>query len=739
VPYSAGLSAAASVSFVFALASAVRLGRAAGRRTGAGRGARRLLASGTGLGAFGLLGTWALASLGWPGPVPLAPLGAGIALGAGLTLLGVLRLPGVVPVRGTAVRHLLDGALLSTCALYVSWALLIEPIVHRYLGPGRLLLTRPQWVVAAGPAAVLLAITGVLAVLAWRAPRPRHGLALTAAAVGLTGAAGVSLQLAVHFDRPGPIAALSLAFGLGQFGTARAASMTRPAPAARRPGPAEKLGLNMIITWVPVLSVIGAASVRLLLVRTIDNVSAAIAALIGLTLCARQASALREAHSYADRLATEQCRLHELAHTDALTGLGNRRQLWQVLREQAAEGTPVVLLAIDLDGFKNVNDMRGHDVGDLVLVEVADRLRAHLRGADVGVRLGGDEIAVLVLGTPDEAERVVDRLLTVLAEPYLIGAVTVALSASIGLAGGHGTIEPATLLRNADLSLRFAKQRGKNRAERFDAAYELWLHRRIILEEDLRGALDRDELSVVYQPVFALPGRRPVGVEALLRWYHPRLGAVPPAEFIPIAEQAGLVGVLDRWVLHQACHQASRWIADGLDIWVSVNISPREVRMPEFLPEVREILRAHRLPATRLVLELAEQAVAVGLDEYADRLAALRAEGIRVALDDFGAGYSSLGRLHALPVDVLKIDRSLVGAGTGLLDVAVRLGYQLNLGVIAEGVSDVAREEAVTVAGCRLAQGDLLCRPLPAEHVEALLHRAPTSNAAVARSTSGTS
>ncbi|MEN3305545.1 MAG: diguanylate cyclase [Micromonosporaceae bacterium] len=737
----AGLTVAALTSLSLALACAGVLGRASGTRTG-GRAPYRLLAVGTALGTLGLIGTAATVVPGEdPGPGRLAPFAFGLGAGSLVLLLGVLRLH----ARGGAVRHVLDGLVIASCTLYVGWTLVIEPAYRAHLGPGLSVLTRPRLLLVAGPAVLAVGVSAVLAVLVWRAAGPRASVVVTGAGVALTGASGVGLLAALRHGDGSLVAALGVLYGLSQLtvagGARRADRVVRPDEAAHG---ARAAGRRALVTWVPVLCAIAAAALRLTLVHSIDNVGAVIAGLIGVTLCARQASALREAHGYADELAREREALRELAHSDALTGLGNRRRLADALRRA---GSPPVLLAIDLDGFKNVNDMRGHDVGDTVLVEVAHRLRANLRPGDLPVRLGGDEFAVLMVAgraqpepgcgagghAPtgaglEEAERVAARLLAVLSQPYQVDGVAVFLSASIGLAGGAGATDVTTLLRDADVSLRFAKQRGKNRVERFDAAYEHWLRRRTTLEHELRGALERDELSLAYQPVLSLPDARPVGAEALLRWYHPGLGQVSPAEFIPVAEEAGLVGQLDRWVLHQACHQLSRWLADGHDVWLSVNISSRELHLPEYVPQVLEVLRAHRLPPGRLVLEVTEHAVAVDLDELAQRLGALRAAGVRIALDDFGAGYSSLGQLRRLPVDIIKIDRSLVAEPAGtLVEVVVGLGARLGLEVVAEGVSEAAQRAAVEAAGCRLGQGDVLHPPMLAEHVEALLARDMTA------------
>jgi EAL domain-containing protein (putative c-di-GMP-specific phosphodiesterase class I) len=269
--------------------------------------------------------------------------------------------------------------------------------------------------------------------------------------------------------------------------------------------------------------------------------------------------------------------------------------------------------------------------------------------------------------------------------------------------------------------------------EKYDAAYDQWVRRRTELEHEMRGAVERGELMVVYQPVVSLPigddpRPRVAGVEALLRWFHPRLGSVAPDEFIPLAEESGLIDGLGTFVLHEACHQLSRWLADGHDVWLAVNVSVRELHTPEYVARVTETLRRHRVPAQRLVVEVTEHAVALDLEQVVDRLTALRAAGVRVALDDFGSGYSSLGQLRTLPVDTLKIDRSILGPpdnpcahfAAPLVDVVVRLGNRLGLEVVAEGISDLNQARLIRQAGCSHAQGALFGGAMPAERVEAM-------------------
>ena len=703
------------------------LSRCAGRRDRALADSYRLMVVAVGLGALGLAGTALLAIRGGAGtPERFAPLAIGLSAGAVLVLCGLLRLPDVADRAGRrghelarsgrrghrwawagrrghgwaragrrghgwawagrgghewespgVVRsHVLDGTLIAMCALYIGWTLMIQPaFAARHAGravPGLLDL---DFLTPAVPVVVITTAVGITA----------------------------SVLSPVRLLREGAAPAGAASTALPGTGTA--------------------------LTLVPASVAIIAAILRIAIDGSTDNLSIGLAALVGGLILARQVLVNRSAHSYARMLAQRESHLREMAFTDALTGLANRRQLHRVLAEQAASGRQGALLAIDMDGFKHVNDSRGHDVGDAVLVEVARRLRANLRPGDTAARLGGDEFAVLMWCGTEEAQRVADRLLAVLRAPYEVGGCALGLSASIGLAG-CGTAEniPA-LLRNADLSLRYAKQRGKSRVERYDAAYNTWLRRRTTLEDELRGAIERDELCLVYQPVIELLSGRPVGVETLLRWYHPTLGPVSPAEFIPVAEDAGMIERIDNWVLHQACHQLSRWMADGHHPWLSVNISIRELRLDNYVAQVTEVLRAHRIPAHRLVLEVAEHAVAVDLEEVSERLSALREAGVRIALDDFGAGYSALGRLRNLPVDILKIDQMLIvdpvggvpGRSAPLVSVVLELGRTLGLEVIAEGVAQPAQRAVVVAAGGRLGQGELLGRPMPAERFEALL------------------
>ncbi|SCL29764.1 diguanylate cyclase/phosphodiesterase [Micromonospora nigra] len=659
-------------------------------------------------------------------------LAVGTAVSALLFGMGLLRLPGIAANRSAAVRLALDGLVVAAALWFVGWVLLSEPT--RLLGADTP-AGCPSVLIASVSAAL---ITGLAAIVVIRSPAPRPGL--TALGAGVTAASTGGLGLATGLCQSGAglalVGAVVLALGLL---VAAVAALRSAAPCELDHDVTRRDGEYAV---VPMFAMAASAMYHLLHDGRFDALGIVAGSVEGFALVARQYLTLHDVRGYARRLAEREAHFRELAHTDPLTGLANRRGLLRALHRGAAAGVPCVLLGLDLDGFKNVNDMRGHDVGDAVLAEVGRRLRGNLRPGDLAARLGGDEFAVLMHGGPAEAGVVAERLLGVLGHPYDQPEGPVFLSVSIGLAGWAGEPDVELLLRHADLALRYAKQRGKNRVERYDGAYDRLLRRRTTVEHELRGAIERDELRLVFQPVASLPSVRPVGAEALLRWHHPELGTVRPDEFIPLAEECGMIAKLGAWVLHQACWQLSRWLADGHDVWVSVNVSPRELHAPEYVVQVAEALRAHHVPPQRLVLEVTEHAVATDLDELIRRLTALRLTGVRIALDDFGAGYSSLGQLRRLPIDILKIDHGLVAehepvrpvgrdgpAFAPMVDIVMRLGHQFGLEVIAEGVTTPTELAAVVAAGCRFGQGALFGWGVPAEHLEAMLEAATSPGA----------
>ncbi|ASW57493.1 GGDEF-domain containing protein [Plantactinospora sp. KBS50] len=650
----------------------------------------------------------------------------GCTVGGAVLWAGLLRFPHLIRGAAVATRLALDGVIVAAALWFVGWVLLSRPT--RLLGAAT---------PVPGPAILVATITtaggaGLAAMVILRAGRPRTRSVLAGVGVTLTALAG--LLLSAGIGQSGPVAtAVGAVLAPG--------GLLLLALAARTTEVLDETGVDVMLrgtgyAFLPMIGLSLAACYHEAVGGTFSGAVVAAGVVEGFALVSRHSLALRQVRGYANRLVEREAHFRELAHTDPLTGLANRRGLLRALHEELSPA-PVVLLGLDLDGFKVVNDMRGHDVGDAVLVEVGQRLRRTLGPGHVPARLGGDEFAVLLRGDPAGAQRMAERLLLALGGAYQSAEGPVYLSVSIGVAvrSGSGAVED--LLRHADLALRYAKQRGKNRVERYDAGHEDRLRRRTTLEHELRGAIGRDELWLAFQPVVAVPSVRPVGAEALLRWEHPTLGSVRPDEFIPLAEECGMIADLGAWVLHRACHQLSVWLADGHDVWVSVNVSPRELHRPEYVRQVTEALRMHRVPAQRLVLEVTEHAVATDLDELIDRLTALRAIGVRVALDDFGAGYSSLGQLRRLPIDILKIDHSLVTdpepepngairsvAAVGMVDMVMRLGHRLGLEVIAEGVTTPTELAAVVAAGCRFGQGLLFGWGVPAEHLAAQLEAA---------------
>ncbi|MGK5738787.1 putative bifunctional diguanylate cyclase/phosphodiesterase [Micromonospora sp. URMC 103] len=744
-----GPAAAAALSWLVAASATALLAAGARRRSGAQRQALVLVAVAAGVALVTLLAGlgaaldsaphWAHEQerrTGWATLVSTGVTASGLVF-----LAGLLRLPGVVASAAAAVRLVLDGLIMAAAIWFVGWVLVAEPT--RLLGDATPMACLPILLATVATALTL----GLAPIAVCRAAAPRGGLAVLA--TGITAVTCGGLVSAGGLCQAGPAVVM---IGAGVL----AAGLLAAALAVLRVGPPRPVEPALIdrdpdYTILAVVAMTVAGMCHLLEGGRFTALSLLASAVEGFALVARQYLTLRDMRGYAGRLAEREAHFRELAHTDALTGLANRRGLMRALHRCVESGTACVLLGLDLDGFKNVNDMRGHDVGDAVLAEVGRRLRATLRPEDVAARLGGDEFAVLMPGSPAEADRMAERLLGVLGQAYDQVDGPVFLSVSIGVAGCGGVPEVELLLRHADLALRYAKQRGKNRIERYDAAYDQLLRRRTTLEHELRGAIERDELRLAFQPVASLPSVRPVGAEALLRWHHPELGNVRPDEFIPLAEECGMIAKLGAWVLNQACHQLSRWLAEGHDVWVSVNVSPRELHAPEYVVLVTEALRAHHVPPQRLVLEVTEHAVATDLDELIRRLVALRQTGVRIALDDFGAGYSSLGQLRRLPIDILKIDHSLVAehepvrpvdrdgpAFAPMVDIVMRLGHQLGLEVIAEGVTTPTELAAVVAAGCRFGQGAAFGWGVPAEHLEAMLEAATSPGARPAGTSPGT-
>jgi diguanylate cyclase (GGDEF)-like protein len=419
------------------------------------------------------------------------------------------------------------------------------------------------------------------------------------------------------------------------------------------------------------------------------------------------------------------------AFHDSLTQLANRAlfadRVDHALARQAREGRSIAVVVLDLDGFKTINDSLGHTAGDQLLVAAAQRLGNQLRPGDTAARLGGDEFAVLVedIDDLDEVTALAERLLDVFAEPFAVAGKHLNVTASIGVTLNRTGDGPEELVRNADMAMYRAKSEGKSCVRVFEPEMHDAAIARLDLEAELRRALLRRQLVVHYQPTVHLGTGRVIGFEALVRWEHPDRGRLAPAEFIPLAEETGLIVDIGRWVLREACAEASGWRAahPELEIGIAVNLSPRQLLDGRLIDDIAETLETASLDAGALTIEITESVILVDRDAAVLRLKELKALGVRIALDDFGTGYSSLSRLRELPIDLLKIDKAFVdGVATntqssGLVHAILRRADTLALETIAEGVEEEEQAEQLERLGSQYVQGFLYSPPLPAPEV----------------------
>jgi len=423
--------------------------------------------------------------------------------------------------------------------------------------------------------------------------------------------------------------------------------------------------------------------------------------------------------------------LHQALH-DPLTRLPNRSllldRLEHALVRAGRTGVGVAVCFVDLDEFKTVNDSLGHAAGDALLVAVAERMQRCARASDTVARLGGDEFAILLEDVEDvgEALAFASRLAAELGEPFVIQGAELFTSASIGIASGSAAGDD--VLRNADVAMYRAKAAGGGRYEVFEPKMRAALLERIELESELRRAVDRDEFVLHFQPIYALADGSVAAVEALVRWQHPTRGLVPPAAFIPLAEETGTIVRIGRGVLRAACSEAAAWPALGAgEVAVTVNVSARQLQDPDLVVDVAEALASSGLDAARLVLEITESVLAPGSEKTMDVLRELKRMGVRLALDDFGTGYSSLRYLHEFPLDIIKIAKPFVdavgggGGGATLARAIVDIGRTFGLAVVAEGIEHPEQLRRIRAMDADLGQGFLLSRPVDAGTLQALL------------------
>jgi diguanylate cyclase (GGDEF)-like protein/PAS domain S-box-containing protein len=434
---------------------------------------------------------------------------------------------------------------------------------------------------------------------------------------------------------------------------------------------------------------------------------------------------------------TLQDQLTRRSFDDGLTGLANRSLFVDRLEHALYAGNPqekrLAVLFIDLDDFKRINDSFGHSVGDELLRACARRLTERLAAGDTAARLGGDEFAVLLesCGTPEAAAQMARYLLDAIAEPIELYGRRIIVSASAGIALVNRREQPPAeeVLRNADIALYRAKDDGPGSYRLYEERMHAALLRRMELEAELRRAIAADQFILHYQPIVVAEGGAVVGAEALVRWEHPERGMIPPAQFIPIAEQAGLIALLGGWILREAVRQAAEWRRQGVaggELWVSVNLSVEQLANPALVGEVELALKEFGLPPHLLMLELTESAVMRDIVTAAQRLDALKALGVRIGVDDFGEGHSSLAYLASLPLDMLKIPKSFVDqlaapdANLALVRAIVQLARSFGLRTVAEGIEQREQLAPLLALGCDLAQGFLFARPASAAEVAAL-------------------
>lgn len=430
--------------------------------------------------------------------------------------------------------------------------------------------------------------------------------------------------------------------------------------------------------------------------------------------------------------------LTQRATHDSLTGLANRLVLTERLTASFAQGTDrrsvhESVLFIDVDDLKDVNDSLGHEMGDVLLTELAARLRRCVHGQDLVVRLGGDELAIVVVEEEGStlAVHVAQRVLEALQTPFAIGDARLGVSVSIGVAQRrHDTRDAADLLRQADFAMYMAKGGGKGRLEIFDAAMHDAMVGRAALKVDLAVAASSGQLRLEYQPIADLRTGQIVGVEALVRWQHPSLGWLAPSEFIALAEETGDIEAIGCWVLDTATRQVALWretVDHCANLWLAVNLSALQLRSSQSLASIERILAGSAAQAIDVVFEVTETALVSDLGIGIASLHALKALGVRIAIDDFGTGFSSLSTLASLPVDIVKIDRSFLSSvafatpSVAMLEAVLGLAEKLNLDVIVEGIEDVQQLELLRSLGCAQGQGYFLARPSPAQSLEPVL------------------
>ena len=618
---------------------------------------------------------------------------------------------------------LLDGAIAALSLAALAWVFAIEPTLARQSSPltVRLVLT-------AYPPTDLFLLVVTMRIAFSRETNPAPAFWLLLAALSMMFIGDLLYTFADLYRFHYPAGTLDLPYSLAYLCAGAAAlhpsmrSLTEPS--RQRPAAATKgrIALVSVALLIPAL---------LMLSPQTDDTTTRwglflILIALGIVAVLRIVQAINTA-------AHSEARLVFQATHDGLTGLPNRRLMEQHLErllEQPTDDTQVALLFLDLDRFKLVNDTHGHTHGDELLVQVAERLRANVKSTDMVTRIGGDEF-MIVLGnviSVSQALDMADRLRLCLRDPFVVRGMNFFMTASVGLAFASGDDIYATseaLIRDADTAMYQAKEAGRDAVAVFDESVRKRITERLELETDLRSAVAQSQLYLVYQPIVRLPAGLVVGVEALVRWLHPTYGVIPPAKFIPLAEESGLISEIGGWVLEEATAQLALWsrrFPELERLYVSVNLSGVQLHDELIVERVRELITRSGLRGSSLALELTESVLMEDPDAAAATLGELRKLGVRVAIDDFGSEYSSLAYLQRFPATILKIDRSFVeclaqadSASATLIASVVAMGRALGITTVAEGVETAAQGKRLLELGCNEVQGFLYSRPVRAD------------------------
>ena len=679
---------------------------------------------------------------------------AGYLAAVPLAVAGLLVMPAAAQSMAGLARNILDGVMVALALFCTSWILVLGPL---FAAGGENLLSTILGL--AYPVGDVVTITMLIFALlrarqggeAARQPLYLIGLGLTGIALADSGFVYLTSQTSYT---SGSLIDIGWFAGFAVLFVA-ARRPERPAPTAEDEG-----GLRFVsslsVPYTPVVVMATTVLFQHLRGKGLDGTATFTAMAVLLLIVLRQVLTLREnlalVRNLEDRVeqrtADHKQLQEELAHQafhDSLTGLANRAlfkdRVEHALTRLQRRRRPLAVFFLDLDRFKAINDSFGHASGDALLIAVSRRLRDCVRAEDTVARLGGDEFAVLVenLASESEVRIVADRVKEAFRDPIEIDGRELAVAASIGIALSEAGAETADdLLRNADLAMYRAKAAGGG-ARQYIPEMHAGMIDRLELESDLRQALARQQLYLVYQPIIDLQSGRVSGAEALLRWQHPTRGVVSPADFIPVAESSGMIVPIGEWVLRQACRDARRWdqIPGGEALSVSVNLSGRQLQTSELPSMVPQALLEAGLAPGRLTLEMTESVLIERTDETLALLHELRRMGVRLAIDDFGTGYSSLSYLHRFPVDVVKIDRSFIESLTGeadetsLVGSIIRIGQGMRVTTVAEGIEDAAQLRALERLGCDNGQGFHFARPMSAADFETYILEAGLRRSAI--------